>query len=307
MLIKTAKYCLDGKYLAFIFFLCPFSLISYLQDEFSSIWGRSDIFAILFFIVAVLLIRKKIISYLVPILIFGIFMTHIVSAIIFVPVIILLLLYDAIKKKGYLLFGISIIVSAACSIHTLFLSRYFLKYNTYNEILSHIPAHDFDKDGTAANIMIETRLLPSISNMLVVDKHSIFVIWPWIALSLLLILPVIILVALIWKSAYKKAAGKIQKIIIFLIAIVPIIDALFIIIFLDGGRLFSMAYIGQFMAVLFFVFGNEKAVVSALHERTGLFRDKPFMFLALCIYLLILGPVATGGLASVRTIIYTFI
>lgn len=268
-------------------------------------FGRLDTFLLLFTLIAVLLIDKPYLKIGVPVLCFMCMATQQVFTFTYMPIILLLIVFDLVsnyKSKKQILFAIITFLTLAMSF------AYFQFF---------APVLNFSSPQSVTDFLMKKTNIPVLTEMIdfeyfksIVDHWSKWVIVGWKErilkglIILILTLPLSAIFITIWKNAIKNCTSKLQKFVLTLMLLAPIVSLPAFILTIDWGRWFAAVFITQFILIFYLSFKKYQPMLISLNKMQEFAIKNIFIFIILILYLSCLGTFnAAEPLDIAKTII----
>ena len=272
-------------------------------------YGRLDTYLLALVLITVYIITKKPkLLFIVPIIcIIGIAIHQVFIFTYFIPIL-CFLLYDtyenSFSKKNVAILILSIIFTLISFIYFQFFTPelQYASSSEFVDILSQKTSAPISKD------MIELEYFTSIKDQItdVVMPNLFRRILKGI-LILVLLMPVIIILAIIWKKAIKYTTDKKLKMVLYAMIISPLAILPALMLTVDWGRWFAAALIVQFCYIFYLYYRKCKPMLHSLLLFNELLEKWHYIPCFLLIYLSYLGKFeAANQLEIVNRIIKLF-
>jgi len=285
-------------FFSLLYLTCFTSLSAYYT---SGNFGRTEIFAFLLVLAIAFIINKPIISWFIPLFTLFILGTHLVQLFFYIPLIIILLLYNAKELSTKNKQIISILIITIIVIITVFLlyvsfSRKTFTYQNAAELFAHLK--------TKTNLEFNEHLL-HMTMFGGLEDHlrgwKNLVNLKYIGnISILMNVPLIIMFIIFWIKCIKAETEKINKFIFSLPAVIFIYHSFVFFLFYDFGRWMIMIMNFQFILVFYFIHIKNKTIISVAQSLNPLIKKYAFFIIIAYFIMITMEPIKQIG-PSLRT------
>ncbi len=266
-------------FLAFFFCVNPAS-IAYLFGWHN--YGRYDLYLIAIAFTSFYIVLRKRFLWMIPVLTALGMLTHHVMVFLYLPTIILFLLYDCLhsKKRGWKMFLILLTFGIGCVLF--FIAQFYGKIQGHSiaSFVSKIKQRTDISIGFSGVTMINYEYFSDVS-----DSFRYFIL-PHIerlteqsVFLLLLLSPTIYLLGFIWKEAIRKAKKGLEKWLYRAMAFHFIVTAPAFILACDWGRWIASIILCEFLLIFFLLCKKDPPMQAALGELSRLYELSPTLFL----------------------------
>lgn len=279
-----------------IFAAIVFLLTSFSVRVFPQYLGLPDIYLFLFTLLALACMRNKVAKWFVPFLCFLGFMVHIEFAFTFLPLILLILIYNIIAEenrlKASILASACFITASASAVYfAVFANRHlrmdssgvyaYLSSKTDIEVWRrYYEGHLFYTDTVSGQKF--SGLLDSLKVFKETGLESVSA--SNYLTSFFMMLPLLLLFLYIWKNACKESSRKSEKFIFVLCAALPVPVLPAFIFSTDMSRFLGEIFIVQFMAFFYMVFVKNQAVILSIKKVKIFFKIHPVILMLFIIF-----------------------
>jgi len=258
--------------------------------------GLMDIYWFLFVLLAVICLQNKYAKWLVPLFCFFGLATHYAFALSFLPFIFVLLVIDMFNAKykisAVLLSVASFLTAAGASVYFVFFANRFLKLdsngtNSYLSSKASFPVWRYYVDGNLFYTDIYSgKKVNGIPGLLAILKQTAFegVHLSDFAEIILLMLPLLLMFFLVWKTAFKLGKNKAEKFIFILCMLLPLPVLPSFIFSTDRPRFLGEILIVQFLTLFYLAYVKNGALLASLKKAENICRKYPMLPILLLIF-----------------------
>ncbi|MCH5342504.1 MAG: hypothetical protein J1E64_00595 [Acetatifactor sp.] len=264
-------------------------------------FGRADVLLIILFIASCLCITYEKKMWLIPVFSSLAILCHPLFVFTELPVLLMLMLYEWLCKKKAAFsapFLFTLISSGLVAVYTQYFSH--MKYD-YEYVWSDIQSRT---DAELSSLLvygenyISTGEFSDIYHTNFIDLHIIFT---W-GTTILTYFPIICIFYIIWRNAVKKNESKINKAIMVILAICPIVEMYsFSASVLDQGRYIVLSMTAAFLGLFVLIRKRDESILMAI-EDTYSWAEKRIGAswpLYICIYLAYTGFMTEMGVTEI--------
>lgn len=264
-------------------------------------FGRADVLLITLFIASCLCITYEKKMWLIPVLSSLAILCHPLFVFTELPILLMLMLYEWLCKKKVAFsapFFITLISSGLVAIYTQYFSH--MKYD-YEYVWSDIQSRT---DVELSSLLvygenyISTGEFSDIYHTNFIDLHIIFT---W-GTTILTYFPIICIFYMIWRNAIKKNKNKINKAIMVILAICPIVEMYsFSASVLDQGRYIVLSMTAAFFGLFVLIRKRDESILMAVEETYSRAEKRMGASwpLYICIYLAYTGFMTEMGVTEI--------
>jgi hypothetical protein len=267
-----------------------------------------DYFIILCIILSIIVIQYKKLCWFLPLICCCIIATHLVSLFYFIPIISIVLIYEYIKNKTFKFIVLLIMAMStyfSLFFYFIFFSKSNLKYNTLEQILSHLP--NIRDEGSMTLILNAEYFFTLYETFAFHILPQVSWLFSYLLSSIILLSPLIVIISFVWIFAIRNENNNKMKLLFLSSSILPIIYAIpCFILFCDWPRWFGFIFTNQFLLIFYYLYSKEKSIIYAIQKIGNFAKNHIFVSLMTIVYLLILGrnPIFTSRI--IEPIKYVF-
>jgi len=255
-------------------------------------FGRFEIFAFLFMLILVVIIDKPIIRWLVPLLALLVLATHIMFVIMYIPFVIIMLLYEIFtktgeKKQSILLLAVTLlIIFSALLLYVLFYKQTFVfgDAQSFSEYLSTKTDLIFNKN------LVHAMMYSELQDHKIEYNSRVSVLFSG-NLTILINIPLIILFIFFWLKCYFNEKKKIMKFFFLLPILILPFQSLTFFMFFDFGRYIIMMLSIQFMLIFYFIYVKNETVLLVARKTIPFIKRNAFFIILIFLTMMFLGPI----------------
>jgi hypothetical protein len=265
-----------------LFLSSPFSLSFLFHGE---NFGRFDTYLIIITVIMMLIVRRKYLRWLIPILCFAAVAIYQGYVMLYMPVIAIILVYECYKNR----FKLSSLFLCGSSFSIIIALSIYFQYST--------PGFDF-KNAQAVVDYLAHRTDFKLSEIMIFTEYFINVVdsfpyqiqivksfaVPYTVIVIAMTSPLIAVFGSLWSVAFKTAQDRFLKFIIFLCMAAPLMS-LPIFIGNDWDRWISAVFITQFSLAFYFMYSGFECITISAAKISGYFTMHRALFLFICLFL----------------------
>lgn len=265
-----------------LFLSSPFSL-SFLFD--AENFGRLDTYLVIITLIMLLVVRRKYLRWLIPILCFAAVAIHQGYVMTYMPIIAVILIFECYKNRfkvaNLLLCGSSFLIIFALSIYFQYFAPGF-GFENAQAVVQYL-AHRTDFELSEIMIFTEYFINVVFSFSYQVQIVKSFAV-PYTVTILLMTSPLLAVFGFLWSSAFKLVRNKLEKFIIFLCMAAPLMS-LPIFIGNDWDRWISAVFITQFALVFYFMNAGFEGVTESADKIRDFVAEHTMLFVIVVLFL----------------------
>jgi len=256
-------------------------------------FGRNEVLPLILLFPVMLVIKKPIVRWLIPLLALVIIASHLILVFFYIPFVVILLLYSVaekgrVDKQSLLLLGVTVALLVIAFISYILFARETFVFETPSAF---IEALQLKTDLTLEEWSVHYSLFASLGDHLAGWRGRVLSggFFRGI-LSILTNIPLLSLFIALWIKCFVHEPDKIKKLFFIVpILVLPFHSAVFF-MFFDFGRWMIMVLNVQFLLLFYLIKERNKTVLSIVQMLTPFIRRNAFLIALLMLTMIFLGP-----------------
>ncbi len=255
-------------------------------------FGRFDTYLILLTLLCIAIMANPKRSFLVPFICILAVAIHQVFIFTYFPIILAIMLYEIYESKWNKSRAMeaAITIVGTCSLFFYFQFASRLRLNDPEGVADFIRAR--------SDIPIDTKMIDAeffqdasyhIRTFVMPTMEELMARLATAGLTLLLLLPLILFIAWLWRDIFKNTKDPTQCLILKMMLTMQIAILPAFILTTDYGRWFAALLIGQFCLLFYLIFRNNQAMLISAAKISGVIDRNSGVFMAFALYLCVLG------------------
>jgi len=259
-------------------------------------FGRVEIFAQIILFVAMLIIRKPTIRWLVPLLAVIVMATHLILVFFYIPLIGILLLHELLKNEKPHKRDILLFIATAKTILAIFIAYLLFGRGTFifDDARSFYEYLSAKTDLIIGEWELHMTMFASLEDHLVHWRNRVSLGFHgnW---TVLMSMPLVSLFVAFWLKCFRTEVTKTMKLFFLLPILALLYQAVAFFIFFDFGRWMTMVINVQFMTLFYLAMVKNRTVLSVAQAITPFVKRHAFFVVLACLLMAFLGPVDVIG------------
>ena len=255
-------------------------------------FGRIEMFALIISFLVMLIVKKPVIRWLIPLLALAIMATHLILVFFYIPLVAILLFYGIAEKSGADKRGIVLLGATVTSLFIAFFSYIMFARGTFvfenaGDFFEYLSAKT---DLSISESALHYALFASLEDHLIGWRNRVSLRFRG-NLSILINIPLVFLFVAFWVKCFIKETEKIKKVFFLLPMTVLPYHATVFFLFWDFARWMIMILNVQFLLVFYLAFVKNKTVLSVVQTVTPFIKRYAFFIALILLIMIFIGPV----------------
>ena len=282
----------DTKYflifLSFLWLSCFTAPSAYFYNNFD----RTEIFALIISFLAMAIVRKPVIRWLMPLLTLAIIATHIIQVFFYIPFVAILLFYGIIEKdrrgkRSMLLLGTTVALLLIAFLCYVMFARGTFAFENADDFYNYLSSKT---DLNLRPSSLHAFMFADLEDHLAGWKERVGLMYRG-NLAILINIPLLFLFMIFWAKCFIKETEKIKRMFFLLpMAVLPYQATVFF-LFWDFARWMIMILNVQFLLVFYLAAAKNKTVLAVIQTVTPFIRRYAFFIALMLLIMIYIGPV----------------